>query len=131
MVTLSLLHISLPSSVLQAADFLGRGNGFLAMLMVGISLEFHVNRADIRDTANILILRFALGVAAALSIFFLIPAPLPMRQILAAAVFSATPTVSVVYCNKLHIQSSVPGLIVPLTTLLAFVFMPIVLLLVL
>jgi len=130
MVTLSLLHISLPAPLIQAADFIGRSNGFLAMLMVGISLEFHLDHTALMDTFKILAARYAIGVVSALAIFFLLPAPLVMRQILAAAAFSAIPTVSVVYCNKLQIDSAIPGLVVPLTTLLSFLVMPAVLLLI-
>ena len=128
LVTLSLLHISLPTPVLTAADFIGRGNGFLAMLMVGISLDLHMDPSARKDALSVLAIRCGIATAVALAILFLLPAPLVMRRILAAAVFSAAPSVSVVYCSKLHLSPAIPGLIVPLTTLLSFVIMPLILL---
>ena len=123
MTVLSLLHLSLPPAVLQAADFLGRGNGCFAMLMVGISLELHLERSAIKDVLTLLFLRYAAGAVFALSIFFLLPAPPVMRQILAVAVFSSAPNVCVVYSNRLGVDASVSSALNPISTLLSLPLM--------
>lgn len=100
MTALSLLRITLPAPVLLAADFLGCGNGFLAMLLVGISLEFRLDRQAIREVCRILAVRYACGAAAAAALFYLLPAPLVMRQVLTLAVFSAVPSACLVYTQR-------------------------------
>ena len=123
MTLLSLFQLSLPPAILQAADFLGQGNGCLAMLMVGISLELHLERSAVKDVLTLLALRYAAGAVFALSIYFLLPAPLVMRQILAVAVFSSAPNVCVVYSNRLGVDASVASALNPLSTLLSLPLM--------
>ena len=118
MTVLSLLEVELPGGVLQAADFMGRGNGFLAMLLVGVSLELRLDRSSLGEVVRILAVRYARATAAALAVWFLLPAPLVMRQILAAAVFAATPSAALIYSNRLGVRTEVAGALSPISTVL-------------
>lgn len=118
MTTLALLHIQLPAPVLQAADFAGRGNGFLAMLLVGVSLELRLERHSIRELLEILAIRYACGTAMALVIWYLLPAPLPMRQVLALSCFSASPSAGLIYSHRLGIHTEIAGALSSITTML-------------
>lgn len=127
MMALSLLQIRLPDAILQAADFIGRGNGFFAMLMVGISLELKLDRASLRDVVTIVALRYAMAAVFSLAIFHLLPAPFLMRQILAVAVFASAPSACVVYSNKLGVDASVASAVNPITTILSLPLMAVIL----
>lgn len=48
MTVLSFLNFHLPSVIVEIADFCGHGNGFLAMMMIGISLEINMSRDTFR-----------------------------------------------------------------------------------
>lgn len=131
MTALSLLHISLPGGIIRLADFIGAGNGFAAMLMVGISLELKPDRASLRDVGTLLLIRYLVCAAFALVVFLVLPAPLMMRQILAVALFSSSPAVAVVYSHKISPDATFPGVLNPVTTLLCFPLMALALALVL
>ena len=116
MTVLSLLQIELPGAVLQTADFMGRGNGFLAMLMVGVSLEIHLKREDLGEVLQMLLVRYACAAVSFVFIFYLIPAPLVMRQVLALAVFAAAPNVAMIYTNRLGVRTEIAAAMHPLST---------------
>ncbi|MCI8398066.1 MAG: hypothetical protein HFF90_01500 [Oscillibacter sp.] len=118
MTLLSFLKVTLPAPILQTADFMGRGNGFLAMLMVGISLDLKLDRKDIGEVLQMLFLRYACGIIFALAIFHLLPAPLVMRQVLSLAVFAAVPNAALIYTTRLNIPASAAYALHPLSTAL-------------
>lgn len=118
MTLLSLLRIRLPEPVLLAADFMGRGNGFLAMLLAGVSLELRLDRASLGEVLQILAVRYACGAAAALFIWFCVPAPLVMRQILSLAVFAAVPSAALIYSTRLGVRPEIAGALSPISTVL-------------
>ena len=118
MTVLSFLHLELPGPMLQAADFMGRGNGFLAMLMVGVSLEFHLDPKDLGEVLQMLFFRYACGVVFALVVFLLLPAPLVMRQVLSLAVFAAAPNAALLYTNRLGVRTEIASALHPISTAL-------------
>ncbi|MGN0328586.1 MAG: AEC family transporter [Lachnospira sp.] len=118
MTVLSLIHFKLPDIIMQTADFCGKGNGFLAMIMVGISLEFKMEKSAVKEVLRILGMRYIISAVAAVIIFCFIPAPLIMRQILAAAVFTAVPTVALIYNERLGISTDIAAALNPVTTIL-------------
>ena len=129
MTLLALLHIQLPDAVLTAADFMGRGNGFLAMLLVGLSLEFRLSRKDLGELLGLVAVRYSCAALAALVIWFLIPAPLLMRKVLALSVFSAAPNVALIYSTRLGIRTDIVSALAPVTTLLMIPMMSVLMLL--
>ena len=118
MTMLSLLHIRLPEPVLLAADFMGRGNGFLAMLLVGVSMDLRLDVSSLGEVIRILAVRYICAAAAALFVWFALPAPLVMRQSLTAAVFAATPSAALIYSNRLGIRTEIAGALSPISTVL-------------
>lgn len=130
MTVLSLLQITLPSPVLELADFMGRGNGCLVMIMVGISLELNISPDARKEVFSLLLLRYACGALSALAIYFLLPAPLVMRQALAPAMFAAVPSVCMIYTDRLNVRMDIASALNPLSALLMVPIMSVVILLV-
>ena len=54
---LALFKIRIPDAVLSITDFIGAGNGFLAMLMIGLLLEIKISRNDFKDLIRVLGIR--------------------------------------------------------------------------
>ena len=126
MTILSFLNYKLPAIVIQAADFCGHGNGFLAMMMIGISLELNMSRETVGEVIHLLLLRYGIGIISALCIFFVLPAPLVMKQILCAAVFSSSAAVSIIYSEKLGVSTDIAAALNPLSTVLMIPVMALV-----
>lgn len=130
MTVLSLLEIRLPGPVLSLAGFIGQSNGCLVMIMVGISLEINISKGARKEVFALLFLRYACGAVSALVIFFLLPAPLAMRQALAPAMFAAVPNVCMIYTDRLNVRMDIASALNPLSALLMVPIMTIVILLV-
>lgn len=120
------LHITLPSQLYAFTDFLGAGNGALAMVLVGMSLQFDLHRKDWKDVLAILAMRYGIGAISALLVW-LLPAPLVMRQTLAVMVFSAVPNIALINSTRLGLPAGVPGMLNPLSTLISIPLMSVLL----
>lgn len=118
MTVLSFLNYKLHDIVIQAADFCGHGNGFLAMMMIGISFELNMSKETFGEVIHLLLLRYGIGIISAVFIFCVLPAPLIMRQILCAAVFSSSAAVSIIYSEKLGVSTDIAAALNPLSTVL-------------
>ena len=118
MTVLSFLNYKLPDIVIQAADFFGHGNGFLAMMMIGISFELNMSKETFGEVIHLLLLRYGIGIISAVCIFCVLPAPLIMRQILCAAVFSSSAAVSIIYSERLGVSTDIAAALNPLSTVL-------------
>lgn len=126
MTILALFHLKLPEGVMEYADFLGKGNSCLAMLLIGMSLEFRMSKKCLKETLTILGERYLAGILAAIIIFCFLPAPLVMRQILATAVFAATPTVTLIFTMRLGISTEIPGALAPISAVCMIPIMAVV-----
>lgn len=130
MTVLTLLHIQLSAPLLTFLDFAGKSNGFLAMLLVGIGLELHLERKDLGEVVLLLAGRYACGIVMALVIWFLVPAPLLMRQVLVLAVFSPAPSGGLIFTNKLKLRTEIASALTPITTILMIPIMSAIMLMI-
>lgn len=130
MTVLSLLELRLPDPVLSLAGFIGQSNGCLVMVMVGISLEINISKGARKEVFTLLFLRYTCGAVSALAIFFLLPAPLVMRQALAPAMFAAVPNVCMIYTDRLNVRMDIASALNPLSALLMVPIMAVVILIV-
>ena len=97
MLLITLLHIPLPQAVVDFITPMANANPFLAMFMVGMMLDLHLDKAMLKDIAGIVSVRFLFAVAASLSFYFLLPLELPLRQALAVTVFAPVSMVSTAF----------------------------------
>lgn len=91
---ISLLGITIPQVLVRFVTPMANANAFLAMFMVGMMLDLHIEKALLKDIAGILAVRFSVAVIASLAFYFLLPLPLPIRQALAILVFAPIGMVS-------------------------------------
>ena len=57
--------------------------------------------------------------AAAAVMYFLIPAPLAMRQVLTVAMFSGVPNIALIYTSRLGVDTTVASALNPISTMMA------------
>lgn len=88
MVGLNLNHLTVPQPVLSFAQILGGGNAFLAMLMIGVSIQLSADRAKLGTMGKVLALRFGVAIPIALAFFWLLPFSLEIRQTLVILCFT-------------------------------------------
>lgn len=104
---LALFKIKIPAPVLSITDFIGAGNGFLAMLMIGMLLEIKISHNDFKDLISILSYRLLGNVLLMLLCFFLLPLPLLARKILVISIAAPISTVSAVFTRQCKYEGEV------------------------
>ncbi len=123
MTIISLLHLSLPTPVMELAGFVGKANAPLVMLMLGVSFELQIKKEDLKDILSILGLRLACSVALFIFILYFLPGPALMKQVLAVCVFAPIPNLCMIYSHKIDSNSSVASTLNPVAIILSIIFM--------
>lgn len=119
MIFLSCLHFHIPDALYEFFSFCGESNAFLAMTLIGISLDFRPEGVRYRFVVALLLFRLATSVVFSLVIYCLFPsAPLAMRQCLSIAFFSTITNVSLVYAGQLQLDVTTMSLCSTISTLL-------------
>jgi predicted permease len=88
MVTLCLLHISLPQGMVTFAGIISNAAAFVAMLMIGVGFKLDLDRSQLGSVLRLLGLRYGVAIALALVCYFLLPFSLEIRQALVILLFS-------------------------------------------
>lgn len=97
MLVITIFNIPIPQKVVDFVTPAANANPFLAMLMVGMMLDLHLEKSQLKDIFSIVGIRFAAGVAASLAFYFLLPMPLEIRQALALLVFAPVSMVTTAF----------------------------------
>ena len=118
MLLVSLLHIRLPAMVFTLAGSIGSANTLLAMLMIGLLLEFRISPSHRSLVLHILGLRYACNLLIALAIC-LSPLPLLLRQVAVLCVLSPIPSMSLIYSRKCGCDDAACGLLSSLSLLIS------------
>jgi predicted permease len=88
MFILRLLKFELPTTITTFTGIVGQANTFLAMLMIGIAFEIHIDRSRLRKVVSSLTARYVITIGLAIGIFFLSNLPLEGRRVLCIALFA-------------------------------------------
>lgn len=72
MMILGILHITLPSPVIQLAEIVGGANAFLAMLMLGVGFKLTGEKSQIKTIIKILGIRYGAALVLA-TVFYILP----------------------------------------------------------
>lgn len=127
MTVLAILRIPLPSVVTSFAATVGGANAFLALLMIGIGFEIHMEKDKISTIAKLMTLRYGTAVLFALGAYFLLPFPLEVRQALAIVSFGPVSSVSPAFTGKLDGDVELSSAVNSLSIVLSIVTITLVL----
>lgn len=99
LMSMAFLGLQFPDWIYDITSTVGGANTYLAMLMIGILFDVHIEKKDRRQILQILDLRYGFNLLFALIIWFL-PLPLLLRQVGMVAILAPIPSVAMVYCEK-------------------------------
>ncbi len=85
---ITLCRIPIPEALITFATPMANANVCLAMLMVGLMLDLHIEKTMLKDVLRIIGVRFAVAIVAALCFYFLLPLSLDVRQALVIMAFA-------------------------------------------
>lgn len=100
MLVLAGLQIRLPSLVLRFAETVGGANSFLAMLMLGIGFELHMEKGKLGKVIRALLLRYGIAAGFAAVLYYLTPFALETRQVLAIICFSPISSICPIFTKR-------------------------------
>ena len=104
---LALFKIRIPDRILSITNFIGAGNGFLAMLMIGLLLEIKISPSDFKDLIKILGIRLLGNFSLMFICYMFLPLPLLARQILTIALAAPISTVAAVFTKQCRYEGEV------------------------
>ena len=99
--TVTLLNIPIPRFINDFTELAGRGNGFLAMFMIGVGFELKAERTMIFKITKLLFCRFTIAIILAIGCYCLLPFELPVRQALVILCLSPIPSIAPAFTGEL------------------------------
>ena len=96
----TLAGLTIPKAVVTFVTPAANANAFLAMFMIGMMFDLHIEKSHLREILGILLLRYGIAFSAAAVFYFFLPLPLPIRQALAITVIAPVGTVSTALAVK-------------------------------
>ena len=89
-----IIGVHIPKAVVTFVTPASNANAFLAMFMIGMMFDLHIEKSRLKEICGILVIRYSVAFAAAAAFYFLLPLELPIRQALAITVLAPVGTVS-------------------------------------
>lgn len=116
---LSVLNLTIPISVKQFLLPIGQANTFLSMLMIGIQLDFSLERSEYMMIFKLLMIRLSGASVFSLLFFTFMPVPLAAKQLVTLCLFSSCISISPIYSWQLGDRSSVSPILNSITIFIA------------
>ena len=107
---LAVFHVQLPDHIISIASFIGAGNGFLAMFMIGLLLEVKINPMEMKMVVKTLFIRLFFGMIIMLAVYFALPLPLLAKKIAVLAMAAPITTVAAVFSRNIGYRKDAPAI---------------------
>lgn len=123
MFVLRLLDLRLPSAVITFTGVVGQANTFLAMLMIGIGFEIHLDKSRIKKVISNLISRYVIMIAIAIGVFFLLPLDQQIKEVLCIVLFSPVAAMIPGFTQEIKGDVMASSFLTSLSTIISIVVM--------
>lgn len=131
MTILAVCKIPLPSVVISFASTVGGANAFLALLMIGIGFEIHMEKEKLNRIIRLMVIRYGVAVVFALGAFFLLPFPIPVRQAMTIVAFGPISSVATAFTGRIGGDVELSSAVNSLSIVLSIITITLTLILVL
>ena len=118
---MSLLNLTLPSQLISVTSIAGNANAFLAMLMIGISLEIKLDLSQVIKIRNILIGRYGLMILISVLVFIFLPVETAAKQMIVLSLFAPISSVAPVYSYMIDSKTPVPAAVSSLSMIISII----------
>ena len=124
MLVFSALPVSLPDRVFEFAGLISPANGPLAMIMIGLMLEFKLDKSKLKEVVVVNVLRLLLAVAIAFLFFRFAPFPYDVRKAVAITAFAPISSASPAFVAEMKGDVALVGFASTVSIALALILMP-------
>ena len=97
---LAVIGFRLPEALANLISTTASANGFMAMLMLGLSLDFDIDKSFYGEIFKMLVIRYLVSAVLAVLIYFVFPLPELLKQVLTIVVFSPTSALVPAFTRK-------------------------------
>ncbi len=118
---LNLSGLGIPPLASDVIRTVARANMALALLLIGIYLDFSLTGAEWCRVAKVLALRYSLGLAAGAALYFLLPVGPLHRGIIAIGLILPVGMSTIPYAVEFGYDTRLAGMMVNATNILSFV----------
>ena len=126
---LSFLNITIPEQLTSVASIAGNANAFLAMLMIGISLEIKLDLSQVKKIRDILIGRYGLMILISIFVFVFLPVEVTAKQMIVLSLFAPISSVAPVYSYMIDSKTPVPAAVNSLSMIISIITLTILIIL--
>lgn len=102
MTVLTLLHITLPSPVVECARIAANANVFLSMLMLGVGFKVEARRDQVGAITAALAVRYALAAAVSVACWYLLPFSHEVRLTVVVLLFAPAASANPVFTREMN-----------------------------
>ena len=124
MLVLSIFSVSLPDPVFEFASMISPANGPMAMIMIGLMLEFSSDRTKLREVVTANALRLLLAVVIAVLFFTFAPFSYEVRKAVAITAFAPISSASPAFVSELKGDVELVGFASTVSIIISLVLMP-------
>lgn len=121
MMFILLLNIQLPDIVFAVTDLGANSTSFLAMVLIGIMIEFNIDKTELREVLSVIGLRYSISILGCVLIFFLPMFDIELKKALMIAALSPLSTSSIVFSQKLGCKASSVGAVSSLSIIFSII----------
>lgn len=124
MIFLSVLNLSLPGEIVLIASEIGKGNGPIAMIMIGLLLELHFDKRYLKSTSIFVASRVAIGLGICFVATQLSFLPWEAKKAVIIAAWSPIGSVGPAYTSYLGGDEELAGFVNTISILIALAVIP-------
>lgn len=125
MILLSLFQLTIPESFLPPIRFLASANSFLPMFAIGLFLKIQLHKEGLATVRKLLLTRFLATGTLAVMIYFLLPLPLFIRQVLVLVMLAPIGNLSIIQAVDFGSDEGTSGLASSVSIILSLILMSI------
>lgn len=124
MLVLSMFSLSLPDPVFDFAAMISPANGPMAMIMIGLMLEFSSDRTKLKEVLAVNGIRLVVAVIIAFLFFSFAPFPYEVRKAVAITAFAPISSSSAAFVSELKGDVELEGFSGTVSIVIALILMP-------
>jgi len=116
--------INIPEFFTELIDVVARANTALALLLLGIFLNFHFEKSEWITILKVLIIRYSVGIVLSLSLFFFLPSSIfsPLfRIIIAISLILPIGVALIPFSVELGYNEKITTMLVNLSLIISFI----------
>lgn len=120
---LAVFEIKLPNAIVNLLSTTASANGFMAMLMLGLSLEFDIEKEYMGEIIKLLIIKYGISAVLACIVYFLLPLPLLLKNVLSIVIFAPTSALVPAFTQKCNGNVKAAGFVASVSIVISVIIL--------